>query len=94
MAEREVLTPLQQFNEYIMISLRTMEGVDLGTVNQRWGSAVAEALLERAQAHVLRGTVRLAENIVLTHILLTREGKLLADGIAADLFAEEEIRRS
>jgi oxygen-independent coproporphyrinogen III oxidase len=93
-AEREVLTPLQQFNEYVMISLRTMEGVDLGAVNQRWGSAVTEALLERAQAHVLRGTVRLAENIVLTHILLTREGKLLADGIAADLFAEEETPRS
>jgi oxygen-independent coproporphyrinogen-3 oxidase len=82
-AESEVLTPLQQFNEYIMISLRTMEGVDLGAVNERFGSAVAGALLVRALPHIRRGTIIQTENLILTN-----EGKLLADGIAADLFSD------
>src|SRR6202012_1801855 len=29
MAGKEILTPVQQLNEYIMISLRTMEGIGL-----------------------------------------------------------------
>jgi oxygen-independent coproporphyrinogen-3 oxidase len=78
-----MLTPVQQLNEYIMISLRTMEGIDLDVVGLRFGPAAAEALLERAQAHVLRGSMIQKENLVLTN-----EGKLLADGIAADLFTE------
>jgi oxygen-independent coproporphyrinogen-3 oxidase len=82
-AEREVLTTLQQLNEYIMISLRTMEGIDLGVVNRRWGSVVVEALLVRALPHIRRGTIIQTENLILTN-----EGKLLADGIAADLFSD------
>jgi oxygen-independent coproporphyrinogen-3 oxidase len=85
-AESEVLTPLQQFNEYIMISLRTMEGVDLGAVNERFGSAVAGALLVRALPHIRRGTIIQTENLILTN-----EGKLLADGIAADLFSDAGV---
>lgn len=82
-AEKETLTIVQQFNEYIMISLRTIEGVDLSTVNRRFGPAVADALLKRAKQHIHRGTMTQNEKLVLTD-----EGKLLADGIAADLFSD------
>ena len=80
-AEREVLTPVQQLNEYIMISLRTMEGMDLGHINSRWGAEAAQNLAERAQRYVREGKMTVLETLV-----LTTEGKLLADGIAADLF--------
>ena len=72
--EKEVLTETQQLNEYIMTSLRTMEGTKL--------SITGNSLLERSKKFIDSGLMKL-ENDSLT---LTKEGKLLADGIAADLF--------
>lgn len=81
-AEKEELTTLQQLNEYIMISLRTMEGSDLRTVAQRFGEQRAEQLRQRAECYIKEGKMRLSSDV----LRLTREGQLLADGIAADLF--------
>ena len=81
-AEREELTPVQQLNEYIMISLRTMEGSDLQTVAQRFGDQRAEELRRRADRFIKEGKIGLSSEA----LRLTREGRLLADGIAADLF--------
>ena len=80
-AEKEILTPVQQLNEYIMISLRTMEGMDLAHVAARWGAEAAQNLAERAQRYIREGKMTALRTLV-----LTQEGKLLADGIAADLF--------
>ncbi|HXD78970.1 MAG TPA: radical SAM family heme chaperone HemW [Puia sp.] len=79
--EREWLTPVQQLNEYIMTSLRTLEGLDLGSVDRRFGRSAAAGLLERAGRYIAGGKMVKTANLV-----LTTEGKLLADGIAADLF--------
>ena len=81
-AEKEELTPTQQLNEYIMISLRTMEGSQLPIVAQRFGSQKAEELATRADRYVREGKMNLRAD----SLQLTREGKLLADGIASDLF--------
>jgi oxygen-independent coproporphyrinogen-3 oxidase len=83
-AEKEALTPTQQLNEYIMISLRTTEGSQLPIVAQRFGSQIAKELATRANRYVLEGKIDLRAD----SLQLTREGKLLADGIAADLFFE------
>jgi oxygen-independent coproporphyrinogen-3 oxidase len=83
-AEREELTATQQLNEYIMISLRTMEGSRLPLVAQRFGLQKAEELAARAHRYVREGKMSLLAD----SLQLTREGKLLADGIAADLFFE------
>jgi coproporphyrinogen III oxidase-like Fe-S oxidoreductase len=80
-AEKEILTPVQQLNEYIMISLRTMEGMDLGHITDRWGAEAAQNLAARAQRYIREGKMT-----ALKTLALTQEGKLLADGIAADLF--------
>ena len=80
-AEVEVLTPVQQLNEYIMISLRTMEGSDLSYVAGRFGAQAAQELEKRAALHIRSGNMILTERLI-----LTQGGKLLADGIAADLF--------
>jgi oxygen-independent coproporphyrinogen-3 oxidase len=81
-AELEVLTPVQQLNEYIMISLRTMEGIDLGEVTRRFGAETALQLEKEVSAYIQQGKIRMGNG----RLQLTREGKLLADGIAADLF--------
>ncbi len=83
-AEKEILTPVQQLNEYIMISLRTMEGSDLQHMSARFGAERAQEMQRRATVYILNGKIRVVEN----RLQLTREGKLLADGIAADLFFE------
>jgi oxygen-independent coproporphyrinogen-3 oxidase len=40
--EKEILTPTQQLNEYIMTSLRTMEGSDLDQVEDTIGHPAAD----------------------------------------------------
>jgi oxygen-independent coproporphyrinogen-3 oxidase len=83
-AEKEILTSVQQLNEYIMISLRTMEGADLAHVAGRWGAEAAGDLAAKAERYIAEGKMRGAETLA-----LTMEGKLLADGIAADLFFDQ-----
>jgi oxygen-independent coproporphyrinogen III oxidase len=76
--EKEILTPVQQVNEYIMTSLRTIEGLHLQRVNE-----VQRKTLEAGAAkYINSGLLIFRED----HLILTKEGKLLADGIAADLF--------
>lgn len=94
---KEELTASQQLNERIMISLRTMEGLDVEAVGQlgslavdqpgslsvyQSGSQITQELLEKSKKYAERGLLIITDH----HIRLTREGKLLADGIAADLF--------
>lgn len=80
--EKEILTELQQLNEYIMTSLRTMEGINMEYVETRFGREAAEIILTLTLKYVSDGRVKTTDNF----LQLTREGKLYADGIAADLF--------
>jgi len=79
--ERETLTPTQQWNEYLMTSLRTMEGLDLNRVED----AMRHELQAASRKFIERGLMVEEKR----HLKLTRAGKLLADGIAAELFFED-----
>ena len=76
--EKEILSPVQKTNEYIMTSLRTSEGLD---INQT-GDEVKGKVIERIRKYTERNLMQQKGNF----FVLTKEGKLLADGIAADLF--------
>ena len=80
--EKEELTETQQLNEYIMTSLRLMEGCDLHFINQKFGAASVAVIQQEAAVFLNDG--RLFEND--QHLILTKEGKLFADRIASDLF--------
>jgi oxygen-independent coproporphyrinogen-3 oxidase len=80
--EKEELTETQQLNEYIMTSLRLMEGCDLNFVNQKFGPASVTVIQQEAAVFLNDG--RLVEKD--QHLILTKEGKLFADRIASDLF--------
>lgn len=80
--EEEVLTETQQLNEYIMTSLRTMEGLDLDYVHKVFGVDKSSRIKEAGRKYESTGRIK-NENRTL---ILTKEGKLFADGIAADLF--------
>ncbi len=80
--EKEILTPTQQLNEYIMTALRTIEGIDAGKVKNQFGETAYNNVITGVQKYISSGKVIKNNN----HICLTNEGKLFADGIAADLF--------
>ena len=80
--EKEILTESQKLNEYIMTSLRTIEGLDLGTVSSLQSAVSSHELLLKSQRFIEQGKM-IEEN---NFLKLTREGKLFADGIAAELF--------
>lgn len=80
--EIEVLTPVQQLNEYIMISLRTIEGCDVDYIKEKWGEAESERLKAGSGQFIREGKMIFQDH----HLKLTRPGQLLADGIAAGLF--------
>jgi oxygen-independent coproporphyrinogen-3 oxidase len=80
--EIEDLTVEQALNEYIMTSLRTMEGLSIHYVMEKWGEEKASYLVTNSAEYIIKGDASIINN----HIILTNQGKLLADGIAADLF--------
>ena len=81
-SETEVLTETQKFNEYIMISLRTKEGLNLETIKTNWGEDKLTTMKRRLEKFKEHNLVNAAG----TTIQLTNEGMLMADGIASDLF--------
>jgi len=80
--EEEILTETQQLNEYIMTSLRTIEGLDLQKINAAFGIEQATTVEMRSKKYIDSKKLLLVNE----RLILTDEGKLFADGIAADLF--------
>jgi oxygen-independent coproporphyrinogen III oxidase len=83
--EKEVLTTIQQMNEFIMISLRTLEGLDLDklmAIDPKAG--IKDQILKQSKKFKERGLLEIIGNT----IRLTKKGKLMADGIASDLFVD------
>lgn len=80
--EKEELTDTQKLNEYLMVSLRTKEGVDTAFIARSWGADKAEAVLRRSDRYI-------QNNLLLYNkpmLQLNSQGMLMADGIAANLF--------
>jgi oxygen-independent coproporphyrinogen III oxidase len=83
--DKEDLTEMQQLNEYIMTSLRTIEGINIKFIEEKWGMDIAGQIKTASYKYGSRGMVIFEAD----RIVLTREGKLFADGIASDLFILE-----
>ena len=83
-AQREVetLTKTQRLNETVMISLRTMEGIDLNKIENGFGEGERKRIENDLKKYAGNGLVEM--NDARAH--LTDEGMLRADGIASDLF--------
>jgi oxygen-independent coproporphyrinogen-3 oxidase len=76
--EEETLTATQQLNEYIMTALRTVEGIDISKMSKEEGNKILVA----SSKYEASGKLKMENG----KLVLTNEGKLFADGIAADLF--------
>ena len=90
--EEEKLSEVQKLNEYIMTSLRTSEGIDLDLIENTFGKEKSDKLLEVSDKYFKNyKLLPIAIGTTNYKLILTNEGKLFADGIAADLFFEEEL---
>ncbi len=84
-AESEILRPADKCNEYVMTSLRTIWGIDLQKIETEFGLHYRSRLEEEMTHFLDKGWIaRKGEQVY-----LTKEGKLFADHIAAELFVEE-----
>ena len=81
-SEIENLTINQQFNEYVMTALRTIYGIDLNYLTERYGNDKFLHTIREINKWIDQGFAQVSD----TNIKLTSAGKLMADGIASDLF--------
>ena len=80
--EIEYLTEANRYNEYMMTSLRRMEGFDLDLIEARFGKRYLDHSIEMIQAMRSKDIFQQNEN----QYSLKKEAKFLADGIASDFF--------
>ncbi len=84
--EKEILSDEQQYNEYVMTSLRTMWGCDFEKIKS-WGVDFKNHFLKQADIFLGNKTMKQEGN----NFILTRKGKLLADNISMELFFEKDL---
>lgn len=80
--EKETLTETERFNEYMLIALRTMWGVDLTYLKANFEAELVTHFLSETEQLIGDGSMIVKEQ----SYILTEKGKLLADRIASDLF--------
>lgn len=80
--EKETLSVPDQVNEYIMTALRTMWGIDMVLIEQKFGQSIRVTLSGSSQPFIAQNQLILENE----KLMLTQSGKLFADHIAAELF--------
>jgi oxygen-independent coproporphyrinogen III oxidase len=80
--ETEILSEADQFNEMIMIGLRTVWGVDLKVLNERSSEQVLAHLQKEIQFKLEEGILIIEKS----HLKIPEKHWFMADGIASDLF--------
>ena len=84
--EKEELDHKTQFNEYIMTSLRTMWGIDLDYVDNKFEKKGYDYLINLAGKFIDYGMMK-HENKTL---VLTNQGKMISDNIISELMLPPE----
>ena len=82
LGDRETLTPEQIYDEYVMLRLRTMWGIDLKYIKREMGERFSAHCERQAQPLIAQGRLSQTREF----LYLTDEQMLFADGIAEELF--------
>jgi len=80
--EEEVLSQEDQFNEMIMIGLRTIWGVDLESLKNKFSEQILEKFTVEIKNKLNDGILKVENN----HLKIPEKHWFMADGIASDLF--------
>lgn len=79
--ERETLDTDTRYNDTVMLSLRTCEGIDLDCLSHNFGCAHTDFCMRAAGKYIAGGLLERNGN----HIRLTRRGLFVSDMVMADL---------
>ena len=74
-----------RYNEYVMLSLRTMWGLELETLGSRFGIRLLKHFLDNAQRHIDDGCLVINDG----NARLTDKGLFVSDGVMSDLMYVE-----
>lgn len=80
--EVETLSIQDRYNEYVMTGLRNIWGVSLSKIDNDFGTAYLNYLLENAAYFIKKEQLIIENNVLKT----TLKGKFFCDGIASELF--------
>ena len=80
--EKEILSINNRYNELIITRIRTMIGINIDEVALNFGKEYKNYLLQQAQKYLEEEMLLIESN----HLKVSKKGKFLSDGIAADLF--------
>lgn len=81
--ETEILTENDKFNDYIMVSLRTAEGVDIDYLKQNFNPKFVTSFLKNIQSFIFSGHVEVYQS----NFRLTDNGFIISDFIIGKLIA-------
>ncbi|MEY2895076.1 MAG: hypothetical protein RIS42_795, partial [Bacteroidota bacterium] len=87
-AEVELLSPENQINEYIMTQLRTHWGIDLNYLKERFQAIQATFPEDEIASWVSNGYAVISGD----RLKLVGQGKLIADGLSAEIFVLEDSK--
>lgn len=80
--ETEILSEKDQYNEMLMIGLRTIWGVDLSSLKEKFSPEILDYFQKEIRNKLEEGTLMIEDN----HLKIPEKHWFLADGIASDLF--------
>ena len=80
--EKELLSPEQHYDEYVMLRLRTHWGIDLKYMKREMGERFSDYCERQAQPLIAQGKLSQTREF----LYLTDEQMLFADAIAETLF--------
>ncbi|GAB1415210.1 radical SAM family heme chaperone HemW [Paludibacter sp.] len=79
--EKEILSKQNFYNDQIMVSLRTSEGIDIQNIKQKFGSEYYDYLCYQADIQMHKGLLKKNE----TYLTLTKEGLHLSNQVIVEL---------
>ena len=80
--QKEKLTYIDQYNEYIMTGLRTMWGISLGNLQEKFGKKIKTHFVTKSKKFIESKLLIIENDLIKT----SKKGKFLSDGIASELF--------
>ena len=80
--ETEILSEKDQYNEMLMIGLRTIWGVDVSSLKEKFSPEILDYFQKVIRNKLEEGTLMIEDN----HLKIPEKHWFLADGIASDLF--------
>lgn len=86
-SEREILTISDKYNEYVLTGFRTMWGIDMNQIEERFGNNYVKYTKEVAQKYFSKEIIFNGDNLK-----LSKQGIFLADYIIEKFFLEDNIK--